>query len=143
MLTYIYKKSDKALQVTKATINYFLNNLPSDYIAYWDLCFQDGSAEPRDTSSNAIALCGMLEIIKHMDESDPLRQIYINASKIIMNALIDGAISKDVPESNGLLLHQTYALPQGIGIDEHNIWGDYFYMEALHRMLDPEWELYW
>ncbi|MBQ9085543.1 MAG: glycoside hydrolase family 88 protein [Clostridia bacterium] len=143
MLTYIYKKSDKALQVTKATINYFLNNLPSDYIAYWDLCFQDGSTEPRDTSSNAIALCGMLEIIKHMDESDPLRQIYINASKIIMNALIDGAISKDVPESNGLLLHQTYALPQGIGIDEHNIWGDYFYMEALHRMLDPEWELYW
>ena len=24
-----------------------------------------------------------------------------------------------------------------------NIWGDYFYMEALHRMLDPDWEMYW
>ncbi len=142
MLTYVYKKSDKALQTTKATINYFLNNLPSDYIAYWDLCFKDGSTEPRDTSSNAICLCGMLEIIKHMDESDPLRQIYVNASKRLMNALIDN-ISASVPESNGLLLHQTYALPQGIGIDEHNIWGDYFYFEALHRMLDPEWKLYW
>lgn len=142
MLTYVYKKSDKALQVSKATTNYFLNNLPADYIAYWDLCFKDGSTEPRDTSSNAICLCGMLELIKHMDESDPLREIYINASKRLMNALIDN-ISASVPESNGLLLHQTYALPQGIGIDEHNIWGDYFYFEALHRMLEPDWALYW
>ncbi len=143
LLTYVYKRSEKALRVFKATTNYFLNNLPSDYIAYWDLCFTDGSTEPRDTSSDAIALCGMLEGIKHMDKDDPLREIYVNASKRIMNALIDGYISASVPESNGLLLHQTYALPQGIGIDEHNIWGDYFYMEALHRMLDPDWKLYW
>ncbi len=143
LLTYIYKKSDKALQVFKATTNYFLNELPEDYIAYWDLVFKDGTEEPRDTSSNAIAMCGMLEGIKHMDKDDPLRQIYINACNIMMNELIDNYISKDVPESNGLLLHQTYAKPQGIGIDEHNIWGDYFYLEALHRMLDPNWELYW
>ena len=142
MLTYVYKKSEKALQVSKATTNYFLNNLPADYIAYWDLCFKDGSDQPRDTSSNAICLCGMLELIKHMDKDDPLREIYVNASKRIMNALIDN-ISASVPESNGLLLHQTYALPQGIGIDEHNIWGDYFYFEALHRMLEPDWALYW
>jgi len=24
-----------------------------------------------------------------------------------------------------------------------NIWGDYFYMEALHRLLNPDWKLYW
>nr|MBQ8890154.1 glycoside hydrolase family 88 protein [Clostridia bacterium] len=143
LLTYIYRKSDKAMQVFKATTNYFLNNLPSDYIAYWDLIFKDGSTEPRDTSSNVIAVCGMLEGIKHMDKDDPLRQIYVNAINRIMNALIDTCLSKDVPESNGLLMHQTYALPQNIGIDEHNIWGDYFYMEALHRMLEPDWELYW
>ncbi|MBQ8371523.1 MAG: glycoside hydrolase family 88 protein [Clostridia bacterium] len=143
LLTYIYKKSDKALQVFKATTNYFLNEVPEDYIAYWDLVFKEGTDEPRDTSSNAIAMCAMLEGIKHMDKDDPLRQIYINACNIMMNELIDNYISKDVPESNGLLLHQTYAKPQGIGIDEHNIWGDYFYFEALHRMLDPDWELYW
>ncbi len=143
MLTYIYKKSPKALQIFKATTNYFLNELPEDYIAYWDLCFKTGTEEPRDTSSNAIAMCGMLEGIKHMDDSDPLKRIYINACNIMMNELIDKYISKDVPQSNGLLLHQTYAKPQGIGIDEHNIWGDYFYFEALHRMLEPDWELYW
>ena len=143
MLTYIYKKDDRALQVFKATTNYLLNNLPEDYIPYWDLSFKDGDGEPKDSSTATIAMCGMLEAIKYMDESDPLRGIYVNAIKHMMNVLIDSYLSKDVPESNGLLLHQVYAKPQGIGVDEHNIWGDYFYMEALHRMLDPDWKLYW
>ena len=143
MLTRTYKESDKAMSIFKATTNYFLNHLPEDYVPFWDLCFTDGDNEPRDSSSSAIALCGMLEGIKYMDESDPLRKVYVNAIKRIMNSLIDNYLTKDVPESNGLLLHATYAKPQGIGIDEMNIWGDYFYMEALHRMLDPDWKLYW
>lgn len=143
LLTYIYKKDPKALEVFKATTNYYLNHLPEDYIAFWDLSFTDGDDEPRDSSSNAIALCGMLEGIKYMDENDPLRKIYVNATKIIMNSLIDNYLTKDIPEANGLLLHATYGKPQRNGVDEMNIWGDYFYMEALHRMLDPDWELYW
>lgn len=143
LLTYIYKKNDKALKVFKATTNYYLNHLPEDYVAFWDLSFTDGDDEPRDSSSVAIALCGMLEGIKYMDESDPLRRIYVNASKRLINSLIDNYLTKDIPESNGLLLHATYGKPQNNGVDEMNIWGDYFYMEALHRMLDPEWNLYW
>ncbi len=142
LLTYIYKKDEKALSVFKATTNYYLNHLPEDYIAYWDLTFTDGD-EPRDSSSNAIALCGMLEGIKYMDKNDPLRATYVNAIHRIINALIDKCLTKDIPESNGLLLHATYAKPLNRSIDEMNIWGDYFYMEALHRMLDPNWELYW
>ena len=85
----------------------------------------------------------MLEAIKHIDKDDERYAIYKGAVARIMSSLIDNYLTKDVPESNGLLLHATYAKPQGIGIDEMNIWGDYFYMEALHRMLDPEWKLYW
>ena len=143
MLTRTYKESDGAMQVFKATSCYFLNNLPADYVPYWDLCFKDGSTEPRDTSSAAIACCGMLEAMKHMANDDPLLPVYKNAVNRIMNALIDGYTSKDCPESNGILMHQTYALPQGIGIDEHNIWGDYFFIEALHRLVEPDWKLYW
>lgn len=143
LLTYVYKKDEKALAVFKATTNYYLNHLPKDYIAYWDLSFGDGDGEPKDSSSAAIALCGMLEGVKYMSESDPLRETYVNAAKRIMSSLIDGYLTKDVPEANGLLLHATYGRPQNNGVDEMNIWGDYFYMEALHRMLDPEWKLYW
>ncbi len=143
LLTYIYEKNEKALQVSKATTNYFLNHLPANYIAYWDLIFSDGDNEPRDSSANAICLCGMLELIKHIDDTDPDREIYVNAIHRIMNSLIDNCLTKDIPEANGLLLHATYAKPLNRGIDEMNIWGDYFYMEALHRMLDPDCKLYW
>jgi unsaturated chondroitin disaccharide hydrolase len=131
------------MKIFRATTNYYLSYLPEDYIAFWDLSFTDGDDEPRDSSSNAIALCGMLEGIKYMDDSDPDKKIYINACKRIMNSLIDNYLTKDIPEANGLLLHATYSKPHKLGVDEMNIWGDYFYMEALHRMLDPDWALYW
>ena len=143
MLTYIYKKDEKALQTFKATSNYFLNHLPEDCIPYWDLQFTDGDGEPKDSSAAAIALCGILEGIKHMDESDPLREIYVNACNRMMSSLIDGYLTKDDPKANGLLFHAVYSKPINLGVDEMNIWGCYFFMEALHRMLDPDWKLYW
>lgn len=142
LLTYIYIKDQKALDAFCGAADYYLEYLPEDYIAYWDLSFTSGD-EPRDSSSAAIALCALLEGVKHMDDSDPRRAKYAEAAKNIMNSLIDDYTTRNVPEANGLLLHATYSKPGGNGVDEMNIWGDYFYMEALHRMLDPEWELYW
>ena len=143
LLTYVYEKDARALATFKSTVSYYLEYLPSDYIAYWDLSFTDGSDEPRDSSSAAIALCAMLEGIKHLDDSDPMKQTIKTACVNIMNSLIDNYTTRDVPEANGLLLHGTYTKPGNQGVDEMTIWGDYFYMEALHRMFDPDWELYW
>ncbi|MBO7303939.1 MAG: glycoside hydrolase family 88 protein [Clostridia bacterium] len=143
ILTYAYKKCERAMHYFKASTNYMLNRLPLDYIPYWDLIFGDGDGEPRDSSSAAITICGLLEGVKHMEESDPLRAIYYNAACHMMSSLILGYTSRTVREANGLLLHGTYTRPSGNGVDEMNIWGDYFYMEALHRMLDPEWKMYW
>ena len=143
MLTYIYVKDQKALDSFIKAANYYLSYLPEDYVAYWDLSFTDGSGEPRDSSSAAIAVCAMLEAIKYMDENDPQRRVYVNACNRIMNSLIDRYTTKWLPQANGLLLHGTYSKPNGSGIDEMTSWGDYFYMEALHRMLDPDWDLYW
>ncbi len=143
LLTYIYKKDEKAMHTFKAATNYFLNHIPDDLIAYWDLSFKDEDNQPKDTSANVIVMCAMLEGIKHMDENDPLREIYINATHRMMDRIIDEHIPEDHPESNGLLMNQVYSIPHKIGVSEHNIWGDYFYMEALHRMLDSDWNLYW
>lgn len=143
MLTHTYMKDEKSMGMFKVAANYFLNNLPYDYVPYWDLMFHDGSAEPRDTSAASCALCALLEAIKWMDDKDPLKKIYKNAANRMMNALIDSYTTYNVPQANGLLLHAVYWKGGNYGVDEMNIWGCYFYMEALHRMLDPEWKLYW
>ncbi len=144
MLTQIYHPNDKAMSKFKKIADYFLSYLPKDSVPFWDLCFTDGADEPRDSSSAAIAVCGLLEAVKHLDDSDPDKERYIVMINKIMASLIDNYLCWDVPECNGLLLHATYGKPQKSGVDELNIWGDYFFMEAMIRMLtDNEWKLYW
>ena len=143
MLTYSYEQNKEALNAFIGTANYFLDYLPMDYVPYWDLSFSDGAYQPKDSSSAAIAVCALLEGTKYLDESDPLRAKYTNAAKRIMNSLIDNYTTVDDYKANGLLLHATYNKNSNTGVDEMNIWGDYFYMEALQRMLDPEWDPYW
>ena len=46
-------------------------------------------------------------------------------------------------ESDALLLHGVYDLPKNNGVDEGNLWGDYFYLEALVRREDPSWQPPW
>ena len=143
MFTYMYKKNPDAFEFLKPAANYYLNRLPEDYVAYWDLWFTEGD-EPRDSSSAANAACGCLEAVKWMDDTAPLKETYYNAACHIVNGLIDGYLTKDIPESNGLLLHAVYSKPGNNGVDECNIWGDYFYMEALNRLItDNQWKLYW
>ena len=135
MLNYIYTKKEDIPPLWYRVTDYYLNNIPKDKVAYWDLIFKDGD-QPRDSSSSVITVCGILEAYKQgvCDES------YVKAAKSILNAVIDMCSTKDTPESNGLLLHSTYAITNGA--DECNIWGDYFYMEALTR-LTKDWKLYW
>ena len=66
-----------------------------------------------------------------------------------VKTLIDHYQVKDPAISDGQLLHGVYAKKtpyntcRESGVDECVIWGDYYFMEALNRMLNPEWNVYW
>lgn len=115
-------------------LDYFLARLPEDGVCYWDLFFTEGD-EPRDSSAAAILCCGVLELLRHLPLTHPRRGDYEAALNRIMTSLARDYTTKDAPQADGLLLHGVYAKPDGIGIDECMIWGDYYYMEALFRLL--------
>ncbi len=146
-LGYRYTKREEYIGYFKRVTDYFLNHLPEDLCPYWDLTFGDGDDEPRDSSSAAIAACGMLEMSKYMGEED--REFYTSAALKIMEQMIAKYSVKDPLISNGQLLAGTYSkkTPYNTcaeaGVNECVIWGDYFYMEALNRILDPDWKMYW
>lgn len=140
-LSYIYTGDETFLQIAAKMANYFLNRLPDDDVCYWDLVFTDGDQE-RDSSSAAIAACGLLETAKHLPLSNPCRTLYENAALKIILSLTDKYTSRDLTNSNGILLHGVYNKPGSCGVDECCIWGDYFYFEALVRLW-KDWELYW
>jgi hypothetical protein len=49
------------------------------------------------------------------------------------------------PRNNesALLLHGTQNRTTNAGVDEANLSGDYFYLEALTRLKKPDWTPYW
>ncbi len=139
-LSYRYTGDWKLIEVAKRLSNYFLNRLPEDHVPYWDLIF-DGGVE-RDSSAAAITSCGLLELSRHLPLADSSKRIYENAALTILSSLTDGYTTKDVPHSNGVLLHGLQHKPKGLGVDECCIWGDYYYFEALVRVV-KDWKPYW
>lgn len=142
-IAYSYTKDKILIDAQRDLTYYFLNRLPDDDIPYWDLIFTQDSTEPRDSSAGAIVLCGLDEMAKRLPEEAPHKVIYKNAYTRILNSIIDKCGNVTDPLCDGILKHTTHALPQNIGIDESAIYGDYFYLEALMRALNPEWKMYW
>ena len=140
-LSYLYTGDESFLDLASKLADYFLERLPEDKICYWDLTFTSGPQE-RDSSSAAILICGLLELSKQLPLSNPKKDTYNQVALEMLKALSDNYTTKNLPSSNGLLLHAVYAKPDGKGIDECCIWGDYFYLEALVRVR-KSWFGYW
>ena len=141
-LNYRYVKDDSAFILFKGMTNYFLNRLPEDEVCYWDLIFTDGSEQPRDSSAAAIGVCGIHEMLKYLPEVEPDKDTYRHAMHCILRSLMERYTAPETKAGNPVLLHGVYSWHSGKGVDEGNIWGDYYYMEALMRFY-KDWNLYW
>lgn len=141
VLSYKYTRDWIFIDIAKKLLNYFLNRLPEDCVPYWDLVFTEGE-QPRDSSAAAICACGILEMLKFLPLCDEYREYYENAAKNIVFSLSTKYLASQDLDSDGLLLHGVYNKPKNEGVDEHTIWGDYFFFEALVRFLQY-WHEYW
>ncbi|WP_071130307.1 glycoside hydrolase family 88 protein [Enterococcus timonensis] len=141
-LSYLHTGDLSFLETAQHLADYFIAQLPEDKVCYWDLIFNDGSNEERDSSSAAIAVCGLLELAKQLPLTSKKRTEYENVALEIMKSLAENYSTKDTPQSNGLLLHGVYDKKSDKGVDECMSWGDYYYVEALTR-LAQSWYMYW
>lgn len=118
--------------------NYFINKLPKGLVPYWDLTFTDEDNQPLDSSAMAIAACGLLEA-----RGSNMYEESASIARGMIQVLREQCTKKNDEDNEGILLHGVYAYAEGKGVDEPNLWGDYFYLEALYRMYNPTWGTYW
>ncbi|MEM6160977.1 glycoside hydrolase family 88 protein [Erwinia sp. P6884] len=140
-LSFLYSGERELLELAKKLANYFLNRLPEDGVCHWDLALL-GTDALRDSSAAAIAVCGLLELCKHLPLVDPEREAYLRAARRIMSSLTQHYLAGKEEPCNGVLKHSVYHLASNKGVDECASWGDYFYVEALVRMTQS-WKMYW
>jgi unsaturated chondroitin disaccharide hydrolase len=134
------------LETAKVTADFFVDNLPSDNIPYWDFNAPGIPNTAKDTSAAAIAASGLLELSTLVGEY-ALQLKYYNAACEILTLLCTPSSSggylscnsSGSPISPGLIMEGCYHHPLSAGggsiYDESLIWGDYYFIEALQRYL--------
>jgi len=142
-LDYRYCADESFLAAARRCADYYLAHLPDDAVPVWDLALDQADGQPRDSSAAAIAACGLLELADSIEKAAPeAAGVYRQAAEATMTSLISSYVPDAVP-GGPLLSHGVYDLPGGVGVDEGNLWGDYFYLEALLRLTNPGWSPWW
>lgn len=133
-LSYRYTRDPKYLDTAVRAARYFIEHLPEDHVAYWDFDVPIEAGTPRDSSASAIAACGMLEILEHLEEEDGNKGLLTDAVEKSMISLVNAYSTIGEAAEEGLIKHGSYYVRGGMGPDDYMIWGDYYYLEALLRL---------
>ena len=142
-IAYTHFKAAFLPKVHKDITYFMLNHLPEDMIPYWDYDFTSGP-ESRDASAGLISACGMHEMAKYLPDTAEQKSVFESAAPQLIEAVIDRCSTPfAVKNFDGLIHHVTHAKPQGQGIDQCAVYGDYFYLEALSRYLNPNFTNFW
>lgn len=139
-LSYRYTKDPVFLEASRRLADYFLKHTPPDQVVFWDFALNDVSGAERDTSASAIVACGLHELAGWLPGNEG--EEYRDASLRALEALATHYTPAPGSGSNVLLREGVYAFGTGRGVHEANVWGDYYYLEALTRH-SREWSPYW
>lgn len=111
--------------------DWWIANVPQDYVSFWDF---DDPAIPdtnRDTSAAAIAAASLLKLARLIPERE---KQYQEVAEATIERLVSGYLTplddKD-PRQPGILVEGCFNKRNKVGTAHELIWGDYFLFEAL------------
>jgi unsaturated chondroitin disaccharide hydrolase len=136
------------LETAQRAADFFIGNLPADFVPYWDFDAPGIPDASRDSSAAAIAASGLLELSTlSTDPADRTR--YADAARSMLTSLCTadaggGYLAEDAGGdsiSPGLLMRGCQTHPDSVSganqCDESLIFGDYYFLEALMRTETP------
>jgi unsaturated chondroitin disaccharide hydrolase len=121
------------LDTARKVSDWFRAHLPPDHVPYWDFDAPDLPNDVRDSSAAAIAACGLLDLAESAQVPS-----YRDAALEILASLATDYTSREHPQEEGILLHATGNKPGGKEIDISLTYGDYYFLEGLLRVLEPD-----
>ena len=134
-LSYRYTGKKEYLETAKKVANYFIAQ--TDQTGHVALVDFRAPKEPVywDSTAAVCAACGLLEIAEHVDEFE--KQFYVDAAVKMLKAT-DERFCNWAPEYDSIV-----QMGSGSYHTEHDkhvpiIYGDYFFMEAVLRLLDKD-----
>jgi len=139
-LSYINSGEEHYLDAAKQVANYFIANCCDDWLPRVDF---RAPAEPvlYDSTAGACAACGLLELAARLPENEG--GMYANAAINILKAMYEKFMNFD-PNTDDMLGFGTARYPapeykyEDCGVHMSIIYGDFFFVEALLKLLGSE-----
>jgi unsaturated chondroitin disaccharide hydrolase len=94
--------------------------------------------QPYESSAAAIATWGMWQLAELSPDPSRASTYRQYATTIVDTLCTPEFLAKETPGWEGILKHGSYHERKKLGVDESVMWGDYFFVDTLHRMLEKK-----
>ncbi len=135
VFTYTHDPAD--LQVARRNADCFLARCPAGLVPPWDFDVPEGPDRIDDSSAAAIAASGLWNLAELTEPGRPVaRRRYRHATLTILDSLCtDRYLAWADPGWEGVLKHGVYHFHKKLGVDESVMWGEFFFLEAVDKVL--------
>ncbi len=92
-------------------------------------------ARPYESSAAAIAASGLLQLAALVPDREEADRYAAYAFGVIRTLCEPRFLASEDPAWDGILKHGSYHETKNLGVDESVMWGEYFFVEALDKVL--------
>jgi unsaturated chondroitin disaccharide hydrolase len=130
---YELSGDDRMLDTARRCADFYIGMTPAHGIPPND--WEEPDPErPFESSAAAAAAAGMLRL-SELEPGAAARSYRAYAETIVTSLCTPTFLAIDTPGWEGILLHAVYHRDRKLGVDESVMWGDYYFVEALDRLL--------
>ena len=135
VFTYTDDPADMA--VAQRNADCYLARCDASLVPPWDFDVPPGPDRIDDSSAAAIAASGLWNLADLTDKREPARaDRFRNAALSILDSLCtDRYLAWSDAGWEGVLKHSVYHFHKKLGVDESVAWGDFFFLEAVAKVL--------
>lgn len=130
-LAYKYTGQERYLDASMKVADFFISQLPEDYMPLWDFWSPEETHYAKDSSAAACAASGMLEISELIDGE--AKETYRSAGEKIIRSLYENYGAWD-ENDEALIKMGTVNLPKDKFINVPIIYGDFYFMESILKL---------
>jgi unsaturated chondroitin disaccharide hydrolase len=125
------------LHTAEACADFYIERTPAHGVPPndWD---EPGPALPYESSAAAVAAGGMWQLSRLTGDPARARLCREYALRILDTLTLPEFLAVETPDWEGILKHGIYHQRKELGVDESVMWGDYFFLEGIYKVMHDE-----
>jgi unsaturated chondroitin disaccharide hydrolase len=131
---YAFTGEERYLRTAQACADFFIERTGDAFVPPndWE---QPNPVHPYESSAGAIAASGLLQLAALVPDRAESQRYAAYAFEMVRTLSSPRFLASLDPEWDGILKHGSYHETKNLGVDESVMWGEYFFVEALDKVL--------